>query len=118
MRDGRQKRAIQRSRRDFSTDGVSTRRARRGPFRCGISCESVTWRCSEELTFERPAEELICEPPNCPRHDACTVAYVCSGAVGNFDGMSIQEAKPFVLNDAASLDVSQGNRTPSDYAAM
>jgi len=33
--------------------------------------------------------------------------------------MSIGEVGSFVLNnDAASLDVSQGNRTPLDYVAL
>lgn len=80
----------------------------------------MTWRCSEVLTFEKPAEELICEPP-IVRSDTMLAlwrTYVAE-TVGNFEGIPIQEARAFVLNDdAASLEVSQGNRTPSDYVAL
>ena len=80
----------------------------------------MTWRCSEVLIFEKPAEELICEPP-IVRSDTMLAlwrTYVAE-TVGNFEGIPIQEARAFVLNDdAASLDVSQGNRTPSDYVAL
>ena len=114
------KRVIQRSRREFRPK-ESRHDALDEDISDGeISCENGSWRCPEELTSERPAEELIREPPTVRSDMMLALWYTCvAKTVENFEGIPIHKARAFVLdNDAASLDVSQGNRTPSDYVAL
>jgi len=72
--------------------------------------------------FEGPAEEFIREPPIRVLRSGMMLVLWCTceaETVGDFfGGMSIGEMRSFVLNnDAASLDLSQGKRTPLDYVA-